>query len=192
MLLPSSFSPKALRSRVLVALSGSAGSRHQEAAATGVGDDQSSGAAALVHADGPERGAGRTERCGASEGRSFRTRLPRDGLGIHAGRPPGARPLHPTGRVVRARVKPWHEQWLLPRRGRRPRIGTGRTRCVASLRQCCRGLGSRTGQAGTTANPRPPRVRRPWFDRTVLVLIVANCVVMASKVSHGSGLEPWA
>ena len=86
-----------------------------------------------------------------------------------------------------ARVKQWHEQWLLPRRGRRPRIGTGRTRCVASLRQCCRGLGSRTGQAGTTANPRPPRVRRPWFDRTVLILIVANCVVMASKVSHRGG-----
>ena len=162
-------------------------------AATGVGDDFSSRAAALVHTDGPERGAGRTERCGASEGGSFWTRLRRDGVGLHAGRPPGARPLHPAGRVVRARVKQWQEQWLLPRRGRRPRVGTGRTRCVASLWQCCRrGLGSLTGQAGTAANRRPPRVRRPWFDRTVLVLIVANCVVMASKVSHGGGLEPCA
>ena len=53
--------------------------------------------------------------------------------------------------------------------------------CLADVRRCCRGF--RTVQE-SPPNSRPSRVRRPWFDRTVLVLIVANCVVMASKVSR--------
>ena len=89
-----------------------------------VGDDASSRAAALFHADGPECGAGRTKRCGASEGCAFWTSLPRAGVGNHASRPPSKGPLHQTGRMARVRVKEGPEQWLL-QQSTAPAIGTG-------------------------------------------------------------------